>query len=764
MFVIMKTKRRAALPLLAQAEEYPHRRFMDLLLSPQINAPANAQEPVPTVGDKVRAMLISWEIYPIILIAAFLRLFNIDKAIFGQDEADVYQLARDAIVHGLIPLTSNRASIGNLNPPMVVYFFMIPAAFSANPFWGQAFVALLNTLAVLLTYFFTRRYYGRLAGTIAAALFATSVGAWMYSRFIWSPNIEPFLVVIFLWLLFRGVVERRKGWLAPVLVLLGILYQLHASTLYLVIPLGAAVIMAFKTIRWRDIGYALLGLLLVFAPFLIWEFHNGFFDLKSMLTTAQGQAVYSFIAVRNYLFFIHPTLINPYNTIAAVTRDNHLLFPGTQSVLITTPLHYTHILLQGGYGLALLFLFGGMAIAAVVVLFPQISESAGTVETASKKNLLRWWADFQATPLRQGLLLLLLWQVAPLALFIRHSLTLFDHYFIFLLPGQFILMSIAVVQIVEFIQKQRPAWERWARYTMSVLAALLILAQLIGTGATLIDLTSGNFNDQSVHPSYVDLHSQQNALQEADQLAQQRDIHRIYVSVFYYTYRIMTYLAEGLKTPIELNDGAQLDASAGNCLLLPNLSAGPVVFLAEPNDQLTNVMALLNQYTNATLISTPPHLGGMPYKLYILTAKPSPVPVAQTFGQGLKLLASAAFFLPGTRLLTTRWQITNTQAPELRTTYHYKLHIQSSNSSKNFDCQPTSTWTGDQLFVFQDLSTQHTTPAQINIQATTFTSRPTIIQAGPLTLTSFYEADTSTQYLLTANQKNTITLPVRMTP
>src|SRR5258708_4362583 len=159
----------------------------------QVSPPQNKQKEhshKQTLALKVSninsSLLLSWEISLILFIAGVLRLFNINRAMFNDDEASVFRIAHDAVAFGLLPLTSNRASLGNLNPPLVVYFLMLPASLSANPLWGQVMVALFNTAAVALTYFFTRRYYGRLAGTIAALLYASSIGALTF-----SPNISP---------------------------------------------------------------------------------------------------------------------------------------------------------------------------------------------------------------------------------------------------------------------------------------------------------------------------------------------------------------------------------------------------------------------------------------------------------------------------------------------------------------------------------------------------------------------------------------------
>lgn len=735
-------------------------RLMKLLLPHRKEAENSPQKRTERAGTGVDTLLASWEIYPILLVAAFLRFFNIDKVIFGQDEADIFRLAHDAFAYGFVPLTSSPASLGNLNPPLMVYFFMLPASLSANPLWGEGMIATFNTAAVLLTYFFTRRYYGRLAGTIAALLFATSVAAWQYSRNIWPQNFLPFFVMLFIWMLFRGVVDRKKGWFVPAIVLLGVLYQLHESTLLLVIPLLAAILLAFRTIRLRDIGFAILALFFLFAPFLVWETHVQFVDIKVMLSSTQSHTSINLEALRFYLFFIHPTLASPYLDPVARIRDNHLLLPNAQSLLLSPPLRSLHLFLQGSFGLELLLLFGGIFIAAALVLFSQSpSPTAEASEVSQGNRILHWWTTFLASPDRQGLLLLLCWQVAPLLLLTRHSIVLFTHYFIFLLPGEFILMAIVVVKALAFLRRQKPEWEMLLRSGALTLVALVILAQLIGSGSALIDLTTGNFSNTSVYPHFNDLHSAQNALQEADQLAQQRGIHRIYITESRTTDSAMDYLSAQLKTPVELIDDR-------NCLTLPDLSAGPVVFLAQPDDQLdygqlvnNQVLAsMFSQYAHATLVATPPDLGGDPYRLYILTAQPSPAPLPHTFAEGLQLLAPQAYVLPSTQLLVTRWRIPITQKSASRTNYHYLFHFQSGGASLSIDCKPTATWAGDQLFTFQPLQGQ--APAQTTVQVSTLTSHPTLVHIGPLTVTTFDDENTPIQLLRTADQKSSLILPV----
>src|SRR5437762_10940109 len=94
-------------------------------------------KPEPTKRRPLlHSWLLTWEIYPIILVTAFLCLYRINTTEFNTDQASIFSMARDAIRYGLIPMTSNAASVGITNPPGVIYILLIPALFSADPLWA----------------------------------------------------------------------------------------------------------------------------------------------------------------------------------------------------------------------------------------------------------------------------------------------------------------------------------------------------------------------------------------------------------------------------------------------------------------------------------------------------------------------------------------------------------------------------------------------------------------------------------------------------
>src|SRR5437667_6702554 len=94
----------------------------------------------------------AYELYLIIIVASFLRLYGLSTTEFDADQADIFRMAHDAVIHGHLVATSNIASIGIYNPPGIIYALMIPAAFSANPIGGAIETALFAVGGVVLAY------------------------------------------------------------------------------------------------------------------------------------------------------------------------------------------------------------------------------------------------------------------------------------------------------------------------------------------------------------------------------------------------------------------------------------------------------------------------------------------------------------------------------------------------------------------------------------------------------------------------------------
>lgn len=724
---------------------------MGTTLTTQQGIPTKQQNRKNTISEKLRLLLTTWELYLIVFLAAFLRFYHINTTTFVDDDAVVFRLARDVFAHGLFPITSNMASLGNLNPPMVVYLFMLPAAISANPLWAEVMVGLLNTAAVLLTYFFTRRYYGRFAGITASILFATAVRAIIYSRNIWPQNLLPFFTMLLLFMLFRGVVERRKGWVVPAVLLVCVLYQLHGSGLFMLVPFAVAVVFAYKTIRWHDIVLSAVFVLILFSPYLYWEYLSHWSDISILLSASKHKPQIDTVAIDYYKHSL-----SPYVNVLDV-NDHELGWPTyPTSISVVGVLRYFKLPMFLELELMWLLLHCSIIFALLLALVPQRKTSPIQENVASSQQhigLLDWWRDLYASPFRQGLLLLLCWQAVLLTLS-SHTIDLFPHYTIIFLPGQFILIGIFLSKSVEFFQHYRPDFARVMRYGSYLLVVLVTAVQLLGSGGALLDNLHGRFDPQW-YPGFNDLSSLQNALTRADQLAQERNIHRIYVPTILTTTNPTRLLAEQMKTPVTTFD-------AQRCTVLPDPTVGPVVFLNDARDGLID--SLLKRYTSATLIAQMPHLANTPFNLYVLTTHTTTTPRPPSFSSDLQLLDQKAVAVPmpytSQQTLITRWRISNSATPAPFTTYNFRFDIRAGVSAQDsFFCGNSALWAGDEMLVYQAPVNKSALPTSISIRAVSFTSSPKPYKLGPLTLTTYNILDTPWKVLTTEDGKDTVMLP-----
>src|SRR6266568_5608522 len=611
-------------------------------------------------------------------------------------------------------------------------------------------IAIFNVVAVLLTYIFTRRYFGRLAATIAALLYATAQTTIIFSRFIWQPTLLAPFTILFLFALFWGVVERRKGWLFPALVLLGVMYQLHELTLLLAALLLVAILLAPRTIRLRDLVLALVFLLLIFAPYLVWEVTTKFADIHTALGLARGHAQIDTKAVTFYQRFL-----NSYYYDERFLGSSYYDPTGSASSLVFKFLP----ILTWSRQILVFLLLGGFATAGAFVLqfrgkksqtpVPGPTPGRGQAIYLSPRQgsptmlrrsqlpfarIYEWWMGLRADPARCGLVVLVVWQIVPVLLLSRHTALIHQHYLLLVIPGPFILVGFCIARVISWFHRPQPAriW-RGMGYAMYAVTALLLSVQLLGSTASLVDTVNG-INSHIF--GYDELGYLQHALKEADQLAQQRHLNRIYIPMSTYddTLTAMPFLAEQMRTPTTLFDAA-------SCLVLPAPGAGPAVLLVRSTDKV--VTALLAHFATVTLVDQPPLLGTAPFQLYIVTPgvyggrSGRPASTSNGFVNHLQLLAPQAqqLSLGTSSFLVTRWTLLGNEQPRLRTTYTYimrgKPDLPNAGSIRS-DCTLTSIRPGDQLITTFRLPQGSPLPSLFSVTSQFLMTSPYTISLGPL--------------------------------
>ncbi len=204
----------------------------------------------------------------IMALALSLRLALPDVVEFRQDEANLSLLARQMAQGRIFPLHSIDSSVGVLQPPALLYYFLPPYLLTSDPLLATQYMGIMAALAVLLSYFLARRYFGVGAALCAAALFAASPWAVFFSRKVWPADQLALLTVVTFGAGMIGLLEGKR-WaqliFPPALALTG---QNHYLNFVLIVP---ALYLLWQG-RRRLTRYFWIGVLLALLlslPFLI---------------------------------------------------------------------------------------------------------------------------------------------------------------------------------------------------------------------------------------------------------------------------------------------------------------------------------------------------------------------------------------------------------------------------------------------------------------------------------------------------------------
>ena len=381
----------------------------------------------------------------IMLVAAYLRLSNLELTEFKLDEAHVCSKAAEFLDSGRPPLVGIGSSVGAANPPLFIYLTAIPVSLSRNPTVIAGFIALLNVGAVLGCYLLTREHFGEKAGLIATLLFAVSPWAVFYSRKIWAQDLLPPFVGLFFAAVFSTLVKRKPRQLILVFLWLACLIQLHLSALAL-IPLVALLLLVFRSrISLVPLLVGLLVFMLIFAPYIYYDATHNWINLRTFIEVSRGPATFDLKSARYAAQIISG---QGYHALAGASFKEFLA-----EIMGFTWLNAVETWL----------LIGGFAYLAWQVL--------------------RGWHRRRMDGVSDEVVrftILLAWLLLPVLFYVRHTTPVYPHYFILLYPVQFIIIGVFVARVLDwtnyqFTNPSAPLRTSLPIYKLTNLPTLLIL-------------------------------------------------------------------------------------------------------------------------------------------------------------------------------------------------------------------------------------------------------------------------------------------------
>jgi 4-amino-4-deoxy-L-arabinose transferase-like glycosyltransferase len=236
--------------------------------------------------DRYRSFYLPALLTVIIAVALFMRVYRAsDYMTFLGDEGRDVMVVKHMIVDGKFTLLGPTASVGGFFMGPVYYYFMAPFLWLSHldPVGPAIGVGIVGTFTVYLLYMFVAGIATPGAGIVAALLYALSPLVIAYSRSSWNPNIVPF-VSLLLVMSFVKLWKTKKYTFAFVAgTLIGIGIQLHYVFLFMAAWYGIMVLVhsSLRT-KWQVYILSILGGLVGFSPFLLFEIRHGFMNVKAI--------------------------------------------------------------------------------------------------------------------------------------------------------------------------------------------------------------------------------------------------------------------------------------------------------------------------------------------------------------------------------------------------------------------------------------------------------------------------------------------------
>ena len=253
--------------------------------------PSSVQSPSPNPPVAAGQAIANWEwigLAVIIAVGAWFRFSHLDLLEFQGDEAYAANLALGFVKHGRLPAAGLMSSVGVTNPPLFSYLLIPMFAISPNPVFVSCCIAALGLAAVVICWHIGRVYYGPMAGLVAAAMFAVSPWAVIYSRKIWAQDFVPIFATGTMWALHALVLGRRPKAIFWCLFLPLCVIQIHFSGLALTAVVLVVAAWLRPRIDWRFAGAGLIAAILPMLPYLNLQIKTGWTDFKQAMTAVGG--------------------------------------------------------------------------------------------------------------------------------------------------------------------------------------------------------------------------------------------------------------------------------------------------------------------------------------------------------------------------------------------------------------------------------------------------------------------------------------------
>ncbi len=203
---------------------------------------------------------------------------------FLGDEGRDMLVVKRMIVDHKFTLLGPITSVGSMYMGPIYYYFMAPFLWlwKLDPVGPSIMVAMISIFTIALMYKLGTEFFNEGIGLLSAFIYAISRLTIIYGRSSWNPNIVPFFALLVIYCLLKVVVKKQYRWLILAGISLGVLVQLHYTTLmFFPIVIFSLALIQFR-IPARYYFGSIAGFLFSYSPFLLFEIRHNFVNLQNV--------------------------------------------------------------------------------------------------------------------------------------------------------------------------------------------------------------------------------------------------------------------------------------------------------------------------------------------------------------------------------------------------------------------------------------------------------------------------------------------------
>lgn len=431
--------------------------------------PKNPPKPNAETKPKFTFTRNHWWLLAILIVAVYLRVSHIGLLEFKADEANAAILAVKMAHGDAFPSVGLTYSVGVRQAPLYIYllapFFAVsrsPAAFTVG--WG-----LVSAAAVGLCHWIGRRFFSEKIGLMAAALFAVSPWAVIYSRKIWPQDFLPVFCTVLLWMWYKFLIEEKRGFLLGIVLLSVAAWQVHLAATNLIVLGGVLWLVCRYPLNWKRIGLGLGVNLVLLLPYINFQMEQNWEDFRraSLVVEASNQAeVYTIQGIhpqwgfplpsRDYFGFVLSTVSGAQmEDILGLSTADFVAQDGVSKTLITL--------------VKLLFVCAMVAAGVVVVRGARASPRFPYFDLSHERPLAVLW----------------LWVLTPVVFFGLVGLRTYLSYYALTFPVTVLLMAWAIDAGQRFFQSRGSVGKSvasalWVVFAVVVIGQFLYVQKLYG--------------------------------------------------------------------------------------------------------------------------------------------------------------------------------------------------------------------------------------------------------------------------------------------